>query len=137
MPGVAGSARAATAYVTNWDSGTVTPIEVGGNKPGPEIKVGSGPTGVAITPPAPRCTTNTGTLKLSPGLRGTPAVRTLKIKGTLAGCTGKPFTAHSGNRSLLAADTLRHCHGDLYRRSDMHPKKVAKGTFTGAAVTFA
>jgi YVTN family beta-propeller protein len=47
-----GSAWAATAwvYVTNLESNTVTPIEVATNKPGPEIKVGSGPFAVAITP---------------------------------------------------------------------------------------
>jgi YVTN family beta-propeller protein len=47
-----GSAWAATAwvYVTNLESNTVTPIEVATNKPGPEIKVGSGPDGIAITP---------------------------------------------------------------------------------------
>jgi hypothetical protein len=38
------------------------------------------------------CTTNTGTVALSPGLSGTPAVQTMKIKGTLTGCTGEPFT---------------------------------------------
>jgi hypothetical protein len=38
------------------------------------------------------CTTNTGTIKLSPGLTNTPAVQTMKIKGTLSGCTGDPFT---------------------------------------------
>ena len=38
------------------------------------------------------CTTNTGTLKLAPGLSATPAVQTVKIKGTLAGCTSEPFT---------------------------------------------
>ena len=38
------------------------------------------------------CSTNTGTVRLSPGLSGTPAVQTMKIKGTLTGCTGEPFT---------------------------------------------
>ena len=80
------------AYVTNFESASVTPIEVATNKPGAEIKVGSRPTAVAITPAAVRCTTNTGALKLSPGLTATPAVQTIKVKGTLKGCTGKPFT---------------------------------------------
>jgi alpha-tubulin suppressor-like RCC1 family protein len=35
------------------------------------------------------CTTNTGTVKLSPGLSATPAVQTVKIKGTLSGCSGE------------------------------------------------
>jgi YVTN family beta-propeller protein len=49
--GAAGSARAAgTAYVTNFNSNTVTPIEVATNKAGAEIKVGQGPAGIAITP---------------------------------------------------------------------------------------
>ncbi len=39
------------------------------------------------------CTTNTGTVKLSPGLTSTPAVQSMKVKGTLAGCSGDPFVA--------------------------------------------
>src|SRR5262249_20189015 len=39
-----------TAYVTNEDSESVTPIDVATNKAGPEIKVGKGPEGIAITP---------------------------------------------------------------------------------------
>jgi hypothetical protein len=35
--GLAGSAWAGTAYVTNFSTGTVTPIEVATNKPGREI----------------------------------------------------------------------------------------------------
>ncbi len=38
------------------------------------------------------CTGNTGTVTLSPGLTGTPTPQTMKIKGTLTGCAGKPFT---------------------------------------------
>jgi alpha-tubulin suppressor-like RCC1 family protein len=37
------------------------------------------------------CATNTATVELSPGLSDTAAVQTLKIKGTLTGCTGEPF----------------------------------------------
>ncbi len=70
---------------------TVTPIEVATDKPGSEIKVGYEPLGVAITPAAARCATNTGTVKLSPGLSSTAAVQTMKIKGTLTECAGKPF----------------------------------------------
>ncbi|MCW3028663.1 MAG: beta-propeller repeat protein [Solirubrobacterales bacterium] len=49
---VTGSAWAATAwvYVANQGSGTVTPIEAATNKPGAEIKVGTLPAGVAVTP---------------------------------------------------------------------------------------
>jgi hypothetical protein len=38
------------------------------------------------------CSTNTGTITLSPGLTDTPAVQTAKLKGTLSGCTGEAFT---------------------------------------------
>jgi hypothetical protein len=38
------------------------------------------------------CTGNTGKVTLSPGLTGTPAVQTIKIKGNLTGCAGEPFT---------------------------------------------
>jgi YVTN family beta-propeller protein len=47
---VAASTSPTTAYVTNADGGTVTPIDVATGKPGPEIKVGSGPVAVAVTP---------------------------------------------------------------------------------------
>jgi YVTN family beta-propeller protein len=39
-----------TAYVTNFSSGSVTPIETATNTPGPAIAVGSFPSGVAVTP---------------------------------------------------------------------------------------
>jgi alpha-tubulin suppressor-like RCC1 family protein len=38
------------------------------------------------------CTTNTGTVTLSPGLTGTAVYQGVKIKGTLTGCTGEAFT---------------------------------------------
>jgi hypothetical protein len=49
------------------------------------------------------CATNTGTVKLSPGLTGTPAVQTMKIKGTLKGCTGEPFTGTKYTATLKTA----------------------------------
>jgi streptogramin lyase len=44
--------------------------------------------------------TATGTVTLSPGLTNTPAVQTMKIKGTLTGCTGEPFTGVSYTATL-------------------------------------
>ncbi len=38
------------------------------------------------------CTSNSGTLTLSPGLTDTATVQTVEIKGTLTGCAGEPFT---------------------------------------------
>ncbi len=38
------------------------------------------------------CTTNSGTITLSPGLTGTAVYQRVKIQGTLKGCTGEPFT---------------------------------------------
>ena len=86
-----------TAYVANWGSGTVTPIEVATNKPGPGIPVGSNPAAVAITASVPTATcTNInnqqGTITLSPGLTNTAVYQGVKVKGTLIGCTGEPFT---------------------------------------------
>ena len=46
------------------------------------------------------CALNTGTVRLSPGLTDTAAVQTLKIKGTLSGCTGEPFTAVNYSATL-------------------------------------
>jgi DNA-binding beta-propeller fold protein YncE len=39
-----------TAYVTNFDSGTVTPVDLATGTTGKPIKVGSGPDAIAITP---------------------------------------------------------------------------------------
>ena len=39
-----------TAYVTNFDSGTVTPVDLGTGTTGKPIPVGSGPDAIAITP---------------------------------------------------------------------------------------
>jgi alpha-tubulin suppressor-like RCC1 family protein len=49
------------------------------------------------------CTTNSGSITLSPGLTNTPAVQTMKIKGTLTGCTGEPFTAAKFTATLKTA----------------------------------
>jgi hypothetical protein len=49
------------------------------------------------------CTTNTGTVKLSPGLTNTAAVQTMKIKGTLTGCAGEPFTETKYTATLKTA----------------------------------
>jgi YVTN family beta-propeller protein len=101
--GIAITPDGKTAYVANLGSNTVTPIEVASNKAGAGIPVGPQPAGVAITPPAGRCAANTGTIKLSPGLSATPAVQTVKIKGTLSGCTGQPFTKANYTATLKTA----------------------------------
>ena len=65
--GVAGSAWATTAYVTNGDSNSVTPIELASNTPGAEIKVGREPRGVAITPDGKTAyVTNLGSNSVTP-----------------------------------------------------------------------
>jgi hypothetical protein len=46
----------------------------------------------SVIAPQATCSTNTGTVTLSPGLTSAPAVQTMKIKGTLTGCTGRQFT---------------------------------------------
>jgi hypothetical protein len=46
------------------------------------------------------CTANSGTINLKPGLTNTPAVQTVKIKGTLKGCKGEPFTEVSYGATL-------------------------------------
>jgi hypothetical protein len=50
-----------------------------------------------------RCSTNTGTVKLSPGVTNTPAVQTVKVKGTLSGCVGEPFTSVKYSATLKTA----------------------------------
>ena len=51
----------------------------------------------------PTCTGNTGKVTLSPGLTDTPAVQTMKVKGTLTGCMGTPFTRASYSATLTTA----------------------------------
>ncbi len=46
----AADATPGTAYVTDFSGKSVTPIDLTTNTPGPEIKVGSEPQGIAITP---------------------------------------------------------------------------------------
>jgi YVTN family beta-propeller protein len=46
----AGSAGPVTAYVTNFNSGTVTPIATATNTAGTPITTGSNPVAIAITP---------------------------------------------------------------------------------------
>jgi len=90
--GVAITPNGKTAYVTNELSGTVTPIKIATNTPGKEITVGSSPVAIAIYPPPTTCTTNSGTVTLSPGLTGTAAFQRVQIKGTLTPCSGETFT---------------------------------------------
>ena len=56
-----------------------------------------------VISPAKRCTGDTGTIKLKPGLTNTAAVQTLKIKGTLTGCIGEPFTEAKYTATLTTA----------------------------------
>jgi hypothetical protein len=49
------------------------------------------------------CATNSGTIRLSPGLTGTPRVQTMKIQGTMTGCKGRPFTQAKYSATLKTA----------------------------------
>jgi alpha-tubulin suppressor-like RCC1 family protein len=62
--------------------------------PGPVATLAGGSTGydtLVVVSSAATCTTNAGTVTLSPGLTGTASVQTMNIKGTLASCAGEPF----------------------------------------------
>ncbi len=52
----------------------------------------TGTASITYTVVASICTGDHGVVTLSPGLTDKAAVQTMKIKGTLAGCTGTPFT---------------------------------------------
>jgi len=58
---------------------------------------------ISYTVPKAVCTTNTGTITLSPGLTNTAAVQTMKIKGTLTGCAGESFTGAMYTATLKTA----------------------------------
>jgi streptogramin lyase len=51
-----------------------------------------GAASISYTVVRARCTDDSGTLTLSPGLNDTAAVQTVKIKGMLTGCVGENFT---------------------------------------------
>ena len=50
------------------------------------------------------CSSNSGTIKMSPGLSETPHVQTIKVSGTLAGCEG-PSVPESASYSLKEQTT--------------------------------
>jgi hypothetical protein len=52
------------------------------------------------------CTTNTGTIKLSPGLSDKTAIQTMKIKGTLGSCAGEPFAQTKYTATLRTAGAV-------------------------------
>jgi len=56
-----------------------------------------------IGSPTPQCLSNSGTVKLTPGLTGKAAVQTAKISGTLTRCIGEPFTEASYTATLTTA----------------------------------
>ena len=63
----AAAASLSTAYVTNEDSKSVTPIELATNTPGKEITVGTFPRGIAITPDGNTAyVTNEGSKSVTP-----------------------------------------------------------------------
>jgi hypothetical protein len=52
------------------------------------------------------CTTNSGTITLSPGLSSTAAVQRMKVKGTLGSCTGDTFTSAKYTATLTTASPV-------------------------------
>ena len=52
------------------------------------------------------CTTNSGTITLSPGLTDNAVFQNVKIKGTLTGCTGEPFTEAKYTATLTTTGTV-------------------------------
>ena len=105
------SSDGTNVWVGNNDENTVSEIEASSGTVIHTIAVGGGPIAVSSdgthvwvanidentvseipTNFIPTCTGDTGTVTLSPGLTNTAAVQTMKIKGTLTGCAGTPFT---------------------------------------------
>jgi hypothetical protein len=63
----------------------------------------TGKASISYTVVKARCTINSGTFTLSPGLTSTASVQSMKIKGTLTGCTGEPFTGVNYTATLKTA----------------------------------
>jgi len=108
-------------WVTNRGGSTVSEIEASSGTVIDTINVGKKPFFVSsdgtpawvptigentvgeILPSGFECTGNSGTVTLSPGLRDTAAVQTMRIKGTLTGCAGEPFTGAKYTATLKTA----------------------------------
>ncbi len=69
-------------------------------------KQGTATVEYTVVPPSELCTGDTATIKLKPGLTNTPAVQTLKIKGTLTGCVGEPFTEAKYTATLTTTEPV-------------------------------
>jgi hypothetical protein len=63
----------------------------------------TGTASISYTVAKATCTANSGTVKLSPGLTDAARVQTMKIKGTLTGCAGEPFTKVTYRATLKTA----------------------------------
>jgi YVTN family beta-propeller protein len=114
-------------WVTNSDEDTVSEILASSGNVIRTIPVGVDPVGVSsdgthvwvtnedefhsegtvseILAIGPECTSNTGTVTLSPGLTDTAAVQTMKIEGALTGCVNEPFT-EAGYTATLKMDAV-------------------------------
>jgi YVTN family beta-propeller protein len=88
--GVAVTLDGATAYVANFNSGDVTPIDVATNTAAPSSDVGSGPEGVAVTPD-----------EASPPRRYAAAAQASLGAGSLAGAEGVVAVAPLGLQALF------------------------------------
>ncbi len=108
-----GESARGIAWVTNLNENTVSEIEASSGAVIRKIAVGS-PFAVSSdgthvwvanisentvseisTSFIPVCTSNTAKITLTPGLTDTAAVQTIKIKGTLTGCTGAPAAKYT------------------------------------------
>ena len=100
------SGTAWTAYVTNLNSASVTPIDVATNTPGDAIPVGDFPLGVAVTPDgATAYVANTGSNTVTPidvatNTPGDPIPVGDFPLGSLSPRTGPPPTSPITNRTL-------------------------------------
>jgi YVTN family beta-propeller protein len=134
---VAISPDGSTAYVTNDSSNSVTPVNIATRKAGAEIKTGTGPDGVAVTPDeAP-----VASFTLSAAPAGTPSFFNASASSVTYGAiTSYAWNFGDGATATTSSPTIAHTYAAAGSYTAMLTETDSAGTsttqvFTGQTVS--